>query len=61
METVIPRMRCHYCDRKASFAPELSGVQVGLCDTHFRERFEDLAESEALASLRQKLDIDRPD
>ncbi|WP_227355720.1 DUF6757 family protein [Haladaptatus salinisoli] len=61
METVVRRMRCHYCDRTASFAPELGGVQVGLCDAHFREQFEDLAESEALASLRQELDIDRPD
>ncbi len=61
MEAIRGNMRCHYCDRKASFAPELGGVQVGLCDVHFRERFEDLAESDALASLRQELDVDRPD
>lgn len=54
-------MRCHYCDREATFAPRMGGVQVGLCDTHFRERFEDLAESDALAYLRQELDVDRPD
>ena len=61
METKPFDMRGHYCDRKASFAPELSGVQIGLCDIHFRERFEDLAESDALAYLRQELDIDRSD
>ena len=52
-------MRCHYCDREASFAPEMGGVQVGLCDAHFRERFEYLAENDALAFIRQELDVDR--
>ncbi|WP_458188912.1 DUF6757 family protein [Haladaptatus sp. NG-WS-4] len=61
METEAHDMRCHYCDREAEFAPELGGVRVGLCDTHFGEQFEELAESEALASLRQELDVERPD
>jgi hypothetical protein len=51
-------MQCHYCDREATFAPELGDVRVGLCDTHFREQFEQLAESDALASLRQEFDVD---
>jgi len=54
-------MRCHYCDREASFAPEKGGVRVGLCDEHFREQFEYLADTDALASLRQELDVDRPE
>ncbi len=52
-------MRCHYCDRKATFAPKMGGVQVGLCDTHFRERFESLAESDALESLQRELDAEK--
>ncbi|WP_202935026.1 DUF6757 family protein [Halorussus amylolyticus] len=54
-------MRCHYCDREASFVPEKGGVRVGLCDVHFREQFEYLADADALASLRQELDMDRPE
>lgn len=54
-------MHCHYCDREATFTAETGGVRVGLCDRHFRRRFEQLAESDALASLRQELDLDRPD
>ena len=54
-------MRCHYCDRDAAFAPELNGVRVGLCDAHFREQFEYLADTDALAYLRQELDVDRPE
>jgi hypothetical protein len=61
MRNVLRDMRCHYCDRDASFAPELNGVRVGLCDTHFREQFEYLAETDALAYLRQEFDVDRPE
>ncbi|GAA0224473.1 DUF6757 family protein [Haladaptatus pallidirubidus] len=59
METLPVSMRCHYCDRKATFAPKMGGVQVGLCDTHFRERFESLAESDALESLQRELDAEK--
>lgn len=54
-------MRCHYCDREATFAPEVDGVQVGLCDTHFREQFESLSDSEMMEKLRNQLDIDGTD
>lgn len=54
-------MRCHYCDREAAFAPEMNGVRVGLCDTHFRERFESLAESDAMEILRKELNVERRD
>lgn len=52
-------MRCHYCEREASFTAESDGLRVGLCDEHFRTRFRELAESDALASLRRKLDVER--
>ncbi|WP_318567914.1 MULTISPECIES: DUF6757 family protein [Salinigranum] len=52
-------MRCHYCDREAAYAAEKDGVKVGLCEEHFRERLETLAESDELSTLREQLDIDR--
>ncbi len=61
MGNLLGSMRCHYCDREASFVPEKGGVRVGLCDVHFREQFEYLADADALASLRQELDMDRPE
>ncbi len=54
-------MKCHYCDRDATVAAESSGVTVGLCDDHFRERLEELAESEELERLEEQIDVDRPD
>jgi hypothetical protein len=33
-------------------------VKVGLCEEHFRERMEELAESEELAALKERLDIE---
>ncbi|WP_150123041.1 MULTISPECIES: DUF6757 family protein [unclassified Haladaptatus] len=61
MGNVITAMRCHYCDREATFAPEVDGVQVGLCDAHFREQFESLSDSEMMEKLRNQLDIDGTD
>ena len=52
-------MNCHYCDREAAFAAESDGVRVGLCEDHFRDRLEDLAESDALEELQEKVDVDR--
>ncbi|MFB6146062.1 MAG: DUF6757 family protein [Halobacteriaceae archaeon] len=52
-------MQCHYCESAADVTVEKSGVRVGLCERHFRERLEELAESEALEDLREQLDIDR--
>ncbi|WP_435100960.1 DUF6757 family protein [Halarchaeum sp. P4] len=52
-------MRCHYCDRSADVSVDKSGVRVGLCDEHFQERLDELADSEALSRLREQLDIDR--
>ena len=54
-------MRCHYCDRVADIAVEKDGLKVGVCETHFREQMEALADSDALASLEEELDIDGPE
>jgi hypothetical protein len=52
-------MRCHYCDREAAYAADKDGVKVGLCQRHFRERVEELADSDELEALREQLDISR--
>lgn len=51
-------MRCHYCKREAAVSAESGGVRVGLCEEHFRERMEELAESENLQELEDKIDVD---
>ncbi|EJN59848.1 hypothetical protein SAMN04487950_3298 [Halogranum rubrum] len=52
-------MQCHYCDRDAAYAAEKDGIKVGLCQAHFQERMEELAESDELAALREQIDVDR--
>jgi len=52
-------MRCHYCDREAAYAAEKGGVRVGLCEEHFQKRLEELSESEELAAMRDRSDLDR--
>ncbi|MFC7008945.1 DUF6757 family protein [Halalkalicoccus salilacus] len=52
-------MRCHYCDREAAVSAESDGVRVGLCEEHFQDRLEELAESEGLAELQKRLNVDR--
>jgi hypothetical protein len=54
-------MKCHYCDREASVAAESEGVKVGLCDDHFRDRLEELAEADELKELQEHIDVDRPE
>jgi hypothetical protein len=54
-------MRCHYCDRDADVAVEKDGIKVGVCEAHFREQMEELADSEALGDLQEELDIDGPE
>jgi len=51
-------MRCHYCDDPADLTVETGGVRVGLCEEHFRERLEEISESEDLEGLRERFDID---
>lgn len=54
-------MQCHYCDDTAAYAAESDGIKVGLCEEHFRERLEELAESDALEQIRERVDVDRQD
>jgi hypothetical protein len=52
-------MQCHYCEASATYAAESDGIKVGLCDEHFRERLEELAEADALDRIRERIDVDR--
>ncbi|MFW5917934.1 MAG: DUF6757 family protein [Haloferacaceae archaeon] len=52
-------MQCHYCDREAAYAAEKDLLKVGLCEEHFRERVEELADSDELETLREQIDVDR--
>ena len=50
-------MQCHYCGRSAAVTAESGGLRVGLCETHFNERLEELADDE-LETLKEQLDIE---
>lgn len=52
-------MQCHYCGDEAAFAAETEGVKVGLCEAHFRERLEELADADELKALKEEVDVDR--
>ncbi len=52
-------MNCHYCDQEAAFAAESEGLKVGLCEDHFRERLQELAEADSLERLKEEVDVDR--
>jgi hypothetical protein len=54
-------MDCHYCDAGADVAVEKDGVRVGVCEEHFREQMEELADSEFLEEIEDQLNVDRPD
>jgi len=49
-------MHCHYCDREADLAVEREGVTVGLCEEHFRERLEELSDSDRYEELKDELE-----
>ena len=52
-------MECHYCDGGADVVVEKHGVKVGVCEEHFREQMELLAESEWLTDIEDQLSVDR--
>jgi hypothetical protein len=52
-------MQCHYCEASATYTAESDGIKVGLCDEHFRERLEELAEADAFDRIRERIDVDR--
>ena len=49
-------MQCHYCDEEAAVAVEKDHVKVGLCETHLRERMEELSDSEWLEEVESQVD-----
>lgn len=51
-------MRCHYCTREADVTADSGGITVGLCEEHFEERIEELAESEGLEALEEQIDVE---
>ncbi len=51
-------MHCHYCDREAAFAADHEGIRVGLCEEHFREQVEALADDDGMQHLREQIDLD---
>lgn len=52
-------MRCHHCEQEADVVVEKDEIRVGVCETHFREQMEALADSEMIANLDEELDVDR--
>ena len=52
-------MECHYCDDGADVVVEKDGIRVGVCETHFREQMDALADSDALEEIQEQLDVDR--
>lgn len=53
------RMECHYCDDGADVVVEKDGIRVGVCETHFREQMDVLADSEFLEEIQDEIDVDR--
>ncbi|UPM41998.1 DUF6757 family protein [Halocatena salina] len=52
-------MQCHYCETEAAMSVEKDGVKVGLCQQHFRARFEELQSEGWLEELQEKLNTER--
>lgn len=52
-------MECHYCEDGADVVVEKDGIRVGVCEKHFREQMDALADSDALEEIQEQLDVDR--
>ena len=52
-------MNCHYCSREATYDVKAGGVRVGLCEDHFRERLEELANADSLEEITERVDVER--
>lgn len=52
-------MQCHYCDDGADVVVDKDGVQVGVCEQHFREQMDQLADADLLEEIQEQLDVDR--
>jgi len=52
-------MECHYCESGADVVVEKEGVRVGVCEAHFREQMEELADADWIEDIDEELDVDR--
>ncbi|WP_436901494.1 DUF6757 family protein [Halovenus halobia] len=52
-------MECHYCEDGADVVVEKDGIRVGVCEEHFRDQMDELAESEWIEEIQDQLDVDR--
>jgi hypothetical protein len=52
-------MECHYCDNGADIVVEKDDIKVGVCEEHFHDQMEELADSEWVEDLEEQLDVDR--
>jgi len=56
---LYPRMECHYCEDEAAVVVEKDGIRVGVCEEHFREQMDELADSGWIEEIQDQLDVDR--
>lgn len=52
-------MECHHCNEKADVVVEKDGIRVGVCERHFREQMDELADSGWMEDIEEQLDVDR--
>lgn len=52
-------MECHYCENGADVVVEKDGIRVGVCEKHFRDQMDELAESDWVEEIQDQLDVDR--
>ena len=52
-------MECHYCESDADVVVEKDAIRVGVCEQHFREQMDELAEADWVENLEEELDVDR--
>ena len=52
-------MECHHCEDDADVVVEKDGLRVGVCEKHFREQMDALAESDWIERIQEQLDVDR--
>jgi hypothetical protein len=52
-------MECHYCESSADVVVEKDDIRVGVCEAHFREQMDELADADWVDDLEDELDVDR--
>lgn len=49
-------MQCHFCELPADVVVETDGVRVGVCEAHFREQLDELADTDWLTQVEADFD-----